>query len=124
MCASFAIADLSLIQNRIDEYLRGLLREYAIDRYTIETKRILDVMNKHMEGKQYFCGDEITIADFMHWKWTSALLDQEYLDGQSYTNLVEWSKRVGERPAVKRGQRVTGFGEGAIRERHSREDFD
>lgn len=98
--------------------------EYAIDRYTIETKRILDVMEKNLEGKQYFCGDEITIADFMNWKWTSNLLDQEYLDGKSYANLNAWAKRVGDRPAVQRGVRVTGFGEGAVRERHSRKDFD
>ncbi|CAB9498159.1 GST-like protein SMU_1296 [Seminavis robusta] len=96
--------------------------EYAIDRYTIETKRILDVLDKALEGKQYLCGDEYTIADIMHWKWTSGLISQEYLDGASYSNLQRWSKTVAERPAVKRGERVLGWGSDAIPERHSRAD--
>ena len=97
-------------------------REYAIDRYTIETKRIMDVMDKHLEGKQYFCGDEYTIADIMHWKWNKGLVENPYLEGSSYKNIAAWVERVGNRPAVKRGARVLGFGPGAIKERHSRSD--
>ena len=80
----------------------------------------MDVMDKHLEGKQYFCGDEYTIADMMHWKWTKALVENDFLEGSSYTNLVAWVERVGSRPAVKRGARVLGWGPDAIKERHSR----
>jgi len=105
--------------------------EYAIDRYTIETKRILDVIEKNLEEKMYFCGNEITIADFMHWKWTKGLIEQEYLTGTddeegkpAYPNIKAWVDRVGDRPAVIRAQRVLGWGEGALTERHSKDDFD
>lgn len=98
--------------------------EYAVDRYTIETKRILSVLDTALEGKTFLCGDEITIADFMHWKWTKALLDQEFLDGPSYKNLVRWADAIGERPAVIRGQRVLGFAADGLKERHSKADFD
>ena len=99
-------------------------REYAIDRYTIETKRILDVLDKQLEGKDYLCGSEITIADFMHWAWTKRLVEQEYLDGTSYKNIKKWVELVGARPAVQRGGRVLGFGPDALKERHSRSDFE
>jgi GSH-dependent disulfide-bond oxidoreductase len=98
--------------------------EYAIDRYTIETKRIMDVMDKHLQGKDYFVGDGPTIADFMHYGWTKALVEKEYLDGSSYTNLKAWVERIGARPAVKRGVRVLGFGADGLKERHSKADFD
>ena len=61
---------------------------YAIDRYTIETKRILGILDQALEGKQYLCGDEYTIADMMHWRWTRALLDDEHLDGSTYTRIL------------------------------------
>jgi GST-like protein len=98
--------------------------EYAIDRYTIETKRIMSVLDQALEGKQYLCGDEYTIADIMHWKWTQLLVEQEYLDGSSYKNLVRWVEAIGERPAVKRGQIVLGYGPDGLKERHSKADFD
>ena len=84
----------------------------------------MDVLDKQLEGKQYFCGDEITIADFMHWAWTKRLVDQKFLDGSSYLNLKQWVETVGARPAVQRGMRVLGFGPDALKERHSRADFD
>ena len=99
-----------------------LCKEYAIDRYTIETKRILDILNKQLEGQSYLCGEEYTIADMMNWRWASFLVDQEYLDGKSYTNLKAWVERIEARPAVKRAGRVLGFGKDAIKERHSRAD--
>ena len=58
----------------------------------------------------------------MHWKWTSSLIGQEYLDGSSYSNLQRWAAAIAERPAVKRGVRVLGWGEDAIKERHSKAD--
>jgi GST-like protein len=98
--------------------------EYAIDRYTIETKRVLDILNKQLEGKDYICGgDGPTIADFMHWGWTKRLVEQEYLDGQSYENIVEWVDRINRRPAVQRGLRVLGWSDDALNERHSKADF-
>lgn len=97
--------------------------QYAIDRYTIETKRILDVLNQHLATRLYLCGDEYTIADMMHWNWTKRLLAEEFLDGSSYPNLIAWVDRIGARPAVQRGGRVLGFGPDALKERHSAADF-
>ena len=100
-----------------------ILWEYAIDRYTIETKRILDVLDKQLEGKSYLCGEEYTIADIMHWGWTKGLVANEFLNGSSYKNLVAWVERIGSRPAVKRGVRVLGYGADGIKERHSKADI-
>jgi GST-like protein len=83
----------------------------------------MDVLDKHLEGKAYLCGDEITIADFAHWGWTKRLVEQDYLDGSSYKNLKKWVELVGARPAVKRGVRVLGVGPDAVKERHSKADF-
>lgn len=82
----------------------------------------MDVLEKALEGKDYFCGDDYTIADIMHYKWTASLIGNPYLKGESYTNLNRWAASIAERPAVKRGERVLGWGEGAIKERHSRAD--
>lgn len=85
----------------------------------------MDVLEKALEGKAYLCGDDYTIADIIHYKWTSNLLANEFLTGKdSYPNLERWSKAISERPAVKRGARVLGWGEGAIAERHSRADLE
>ncbi|KAI2497204.1 Glutathione S-transferase [Fragilaria crotonensis] len=98
--------------------------EYAIDRFTIETKRIMDVLDKQLEGKDYLCGDEITIADFMHWAFTKRLVEQDYLAGSSYTNLKKWVDLVGARPGVQRGIRVLSPGPDGLKERHSKADFE
>lgn len=82
----------------------------------------MDVLEKQLDGKKYLCGDMYTIADMMHFKWTSGLLGQEYLDPSSYPNLKRWVDSIAERPAVKRGVRVLGFGDDAIKERHSKAD--
>jgi len=101
--------------------------QYAIDRYSMETKRQLDVLDKQLEGKKYVVGDEITIADFAIWPWI-ACIDwgynaSEFLQLDSYKNVQRWMKTIGERPAVQRGSRVNGFGDDAVAERHSRDDF-
>jgi GSH-dependent disulfide-bond oxidoreductase len=96
--------------------------QYAIDRYTIETKRILDVLNQQLADKNYLCGDEYSIADIMHWGWTKSLIAMDYLDGQSYQNLNAWVDRIAQRPAVQKGVRVLGFGPDAVKERHSKAD--
>jgi len=80
------------------------------------------VLDKQLDGKEYLCGDEYTIADIMHYKWTKGLLEQEYLDGGSYKNLKRWVETIDKRPAVQRGVRVLGWGPDAIPERHSKAD--
>ena len=77
---------------------------------------------KALEGKDYLCGDVYTIADIMHFKWTSGLIGQDFLNGASYKNLQRWAKSIENRPAVKRGLRVLGWGDDAVKERHSRAD--
>jgi GSH-dependent disulfide-bond oxidoreductase len=102
--------------------------EYAIDRFTMETKRQLDVLDKHLADNEYMVGDEISIADFAIWPWILCCFKyygaEKFLDLDSYTHLKRWYDQIGERPAVKRGGRVNGFGPDAIAERHSKADFD
>ncbi|CAJ1408071.1 unnamed protein product [Effrenium voratum] len=109
--------------------------EYAINRYAMETKRLLDVLDKHLgEGnKKYVCGDQYTIADMAIWPWIGWLVDGklygagEFLQVEEYKNVCAWSKRIGERPAVKRGVMVNRpFGEKSsqLHNRHARSDFE
>ena len=102
--------------------------EYAVNRFTMETKRIVDVLDKHLEGKEYICGDEYTIADIATFPWIGCLdwgyNAKEFLQLDDYKNVKQWLERIQARPAVKRGQRVNGFGKDAIAERHSPKDFE
>jgi len=102
--------------------------KYAIDRFTMETKRTLDVLDKELATKQYLCGDEYTIADMDVWPWvmcfTKFYKADEFLQMDKYANLAAWYKRVESRPAVQRGIRVNGFGDDAVKDRHSKADFD
>lgn len=107
--------------------------EYPIDRFTMETKRQLDLLNQLLAERQYICGDEYTIADIAIWPWYGAtalgyMYDAaEFLDVQSYEHLQRWARAVGERPAVKRGRMVNCFwGElnKQLHERHDASDFD
>ena len=84
--------------------------EYAINRFTMETKRQLDLLDKELATRPYIAGDEYTIADIAIWSWYGQLvLDKlyqhsaEFLDVSSYTHLVEWAKRIENRPAVQKG---------------------
>lgn len=102
--------------------------EYAIDRFSMETKRIVDVLDKHLEGKDYVCDDEYTIADMAIFPWIRCLGDKgynatEFLQLQGYTNVQRWMKTLEARDAVKRGLRVNGWGADAVKERHSKDDF-
>jgi GST-like protein len=94
----------------------------------METKRQLDVLDKHLANNEYMVGDEISIADFAIWPWILCCYQfygaETFLDLDSYVHLKRWLNQIGERPAVKRGCRVNGFGPDAISERHSRADFD
>lgn len=102
--------------------------EYAIDRFTLETKRQLDVLDKQLAGKQFICGDEYTIADIATFPWIRCLdvgyAGKEFLEMDSYKNVTAWLQRIGDRPATKRGIRVNGFAADKVAERHSKKDFD
>eukprot|EP01010_Urceolus_cornutus_P000875 NODE_1381_length_941_cov_341.170404_g1064_i0.p1 GENE.NODE_1381_length_941_cov_341.170404_g1064_i0~~NODE_1381_length_941_cov_341.170404_g1064_i0.p1 ORF type:complete len:290 (-),score=96.41 NODE_1381_length_941_cov_341.170404_g1064_i0:70-885(-) len=100
--------------------------EYAIDRYTMEVKRQLDVLDQHLADKEYLAG-EYSIADMATAPWVGCL-DQgynaaEFLQLASYKNVTAWMERVTTRDAYKRGKRVNGFSADAVRERHSINDF-
>ncbi len=107
--------------------------EYPINRYAMETKRLLDVLNRHLSDRPYLCGDEYTIADIANYAWYGALVGQniyeaaEFLDVQSYTHVIRWTQEIEARPAVQRGRRVNkswGPEEERLIERHSASDFD
>ena len=93
----------------------------------MEVKRQLDVLDRHLADREYFCADEYTIADISIWPWYGALVlyniydSAEFLDVKSYSNVVKWAERVGAREAVKRGRMVNrSFGpeDEQLRERH------
>lgn len=106
--------------------------EYAINRYTMEAKRQLDVLDRRLAETPYIAGDEYTIADMAIWPWYGALVQgqvydaAEFLQAHEYKNLVRWADEIGKRPAVQRGQMVNrtwGEPEEQLPERHSKEDF-
>ena len=107
--------------------------EYPIDRFTMEVKRQLDVLDKRLAETHYVAGDHYTIADMAIWPWygvltTGHLYDAaEFLDVQRYTNLLRWYEEIGSRDAVVRGRmvnRTNGPPEGQLRERHDASDFE
>ena len=87
--------------------------EYPIDRFSMETKRQLDLLEQTLAKRAYIAGDDYTIADIVIWSWYGQLAlgdlyegSDKFLDVASYTHLMEWSKRIAARPAVKRGLEV------------------
>jgi len=107
--------------------------EYPIDRFSMEVKRQLDVLDQHLEGKRFICGDEYSIADIAIWPWYGGLVlgrlydAGEFLDVASYTNVVRWATEIDQRDAVKRGSMVNrtfGEPEEQLHERHDASDFD
>jgi len=107
--------------------------EYPINRFAMEVKRQLDVLDRQLADNQFIAGDEYTIADMAIWPWYGALINNavyeasEFLDTASYKNMTRWTKEIGARPAVKRGRmvnRVQGNPESQLRERHDASDFD
>lgn len=107
--------------------------EYPINRYAMEVKRQLDVLDKNLAARRFLCGDEYTIADMANYAWYGALVlhdiyeSAEFLDVASYTHVVRWAREVEARPAVARGRRVNrawGPEELQLPERHSASDFD
>ena len=107
--------------------------QYAIDRYAMETKRQMDVLDRHLAAHEYMAGDEYTIADMAIWPWYGALAQGilyeagEFLEVESYKNVQRWTKQIAERPAVQRGRMVNrtfGKPESQLWERHDASDFD
>ena len=108
-------------------------QEYPINRYAMEVKRQLDVLDRHLADNDYMAGSEYSVADMAIWPWYGALAlgllydAGEFLDVASYTNVIRWTKQIGARPAVKRGRMVNrAFGDPAsqLHERHDASDFD
>jgi len=106
---------------------------YPIDRFTMEVKRQLDVLDRHLADHHYMCGDEYTIADIAIWPWYGGLLLNrqydagEFVDAESYTHAMRWTKEIDSRETVKRGRmvnRVRGELHEQLRERHDASDFD
>jgi GSH-dependent disulfide-bond oxidoreductase len=106
--------------------------EYAIDRFTMEAKRQLDVLDKHLADHRYLAGDRYTIADMAVWPWYGAVVlgavydAAEFLQVQDYRHLRRWTEEIAARPAVKRGRivnRVNGDPSEQLPERHDASDF-
>jgi GST-like protein len=107
--------------------------EYPINRFAMEVKRQLDVLERNLETREYLVGDEYTIADMATHPWYGTLVSgalynaQEFLDVGSYTNVKRWADSIQNRPAVKRGLRVNrvwGDESRRLAERHDSKDFD
>jgi GST-like protein len=106
--------------------------EYAIDRFAMETKRQLDVLDRRLGESKYLAGDDYTIADIAVWPWYGGLAKGllygagEFLAVEDYKNVQRWADVIGERPAVKRGRivnRLQGDPANQLHERHDASDF-
>jgi GST-like protein len=107
--------------------------EYAIDRFAMEVKRQLDVLDHRLAESEYLAGDDYTIADIAVWPWYGGLAKgwlygaAEFLQVQDYKNVQRWADAIGKRPAVERGRmvnRVNGEPASQLHERHDASDFD
>jgi GST-like protein len=107
--------------------------EYAVDRYAMEVKRQLDVLNRRLAEAEYLAGDQYTIADIAGWPWYGPLVKGQiygesgvFLSVHEYTHVRRWADTIGERPAVKRGRmvnRLSGDPASQLHERHDARDF-
>jgi GST-like protein len=107
--------------------------EYAIDRYAMEAKRQLDVLDRNLADREFIAGTEYTIADIAIWPWYGALAlgtiydgATEFLQVREYRNLCRWADQIAARPAVQRGRmvnRTSGDPAGQLHERHDASDF-
>lgn len=107
--------------------------EYSINRFAMEAKRQLDVLDQRLAVSEYIAGPEFTVADMAIWPWYGVLAKGElygageFLQVQEYRNLQRWTALVGSRPAVQRGamvNRISGDPSRQLRERHSASDFE
>ncbi|WP_371366820.1 glutathione-dependent disulfide-bond oxidoreductase [Pseudomonas sp. QL9] len=104
--------------------------EYPINRYAMEVKRQLDVLDRQLANNRFIAGSEYTIADMAIWPWYGALLNNqvygaaEFLDAESYTHVRRWTDEIAARPSVQRGVKVNRtWGEEPMPERHGADDF-
>jgi GST-like protein len=107
--------------------------EYPINRFAMETKRQLDVLDRQLADREFITGTDYTIADMAIWAWYGQLVlgrlydAAEFLDVESYTNVMRWAKAIDARPAVQHGRmvnRVNGDPAMQLHERHDASDFD
>ena len=107
--------------------------EYPINRFTMETKRQLDVLDRRLGETAYIAGDDYTIADIAIWPWYGQVVRNvvyeaaEFLEAHTYTNVVRWAEEIAKRPAVERGRKVNKLNgplEDQLHERHDASDFD
>lgn len=107
--------------------------EYAINRFTMEIKRQLDVLDRQLAANRYIAGDEYSIADMAIWPWYGALVTNkvysaaEFIEAHTYTHVLRWAREIAARPAVRRGRIVNvtwGNPEKQLRERHDAADID
>jgi GSH-dependent disulfide-bond oxidoreductase len=105
--------------------------EYAINRYTMETKRIIDVADRRLAESTYLAGEEYTIADIAAYSWLGVIARNEaygtahrFLDFGSYKNVNRWAEAILARAPVRRGIKVNRIGDGLVRERHEAADID
>lgn len=107
--------------------------EYAIDRFAMEVKRQLDVLDRRLAQSRYLAGDEYTIADIATWPWYGALAKGlvydagEFLQVREYRHVQRWTDEIAQRPAVRRGRmvnRISGNPASQLHERHDASDFD
>ena len=109
--------------------------QYPIDRFTMEVKRQLDVLDKRLAQTWFIAGDDYTVADMAIWPWYGVLTmpgeiyndAAEFLEAHTYANVIRWRDEVGARPAVQRGRmvnRISGPPEKQLRERHAASDFE
>ena len=106
--------------------------EYPINRYTMEIKRQLDVLDRQLAEHEYIAGDQYTIADMAIWPWYGALVTNqvyeaaEFIEAHTYKNVLRWAEQIAKRPAVQRGRIVNktwGEPDKQLRERHDASDF-
>ncbi len=107
--------------------------EYPINRFTMEVKRQLDVLDRQLADNRYIAGDEYTIADMAIWPWYGAVVANkvyeaaEFLEAHTYKHVLRWTEEVGQRPGVQRGRMVNrSWGEPSkqLHERHDASDFE
>jgi GST-like protein len=104
--------------------------EYAINRFALETKRQLDLLDKLLATREFIAGDTYSIADMAIWPWYGGIVRDEvygaaeFLDASCYVDLSRWAEKIADRPAVKRGRQINRVDDAqGIRERHSARDL-
>ena len=104
--------------------------EYPINRYALEVKRQLDVLDRNLASRRFLCGDDYNIADIATYSWYGQFVlsgfydSKEFMDVDSYTNVVRWATEIHKRPTVRRGRKVNRNTHSGLAERHDESDWD